>query len=815
MLRRLLLSVLLLVAVFSLTACESDKDKAARYYQSGLALLAAGDVDRALVELRNVLKYDGFHLQARQLYADTQLARGEVSEAYSQYLRLIEQYPDTVPVRVTLAEIAISRGDWEEAERHGQAAIALAPDQPDVQILAAALDYRTATLADDAAGKADAVARARTGLALLPDNQIARRILIDDAVQGADPQAALPLLNDALAREPGVIEFHILKVRLLQQAGDVAATGAALEVMFRQFPDNPDVRASLIGWYMQQQDFDGAEAVLRELAGADTDPVEGHVIVVQFLRTARNDAAALAELDRLIAANTGQPNADLYQALKAGINFEAGQQEEAIAALQAILASAAPSDQTRQIKISLAQMLIATDNPVGARALVEAVIAEDATNVEALKLRATWLIADDQPDAAIADLRAALSQAPRDAGVLTLMAEAHERAGSPELAGERLAMAVEVSDSAPDTSLRYARFLLRDGRTQAAESVLLDARAANPGNLDVLAQLADIWLAAQDWPRTQELRDTLQGIDTPLAAEMARNLQAAILMGQDRTEESLVFLQSQIGQGGNDSTAIATIVMTQVRSGKLDAARATLDAALTATPGDATLRLLDASVAAIAGDLGVAEQRLRALIADLPLAEEPVRMLYRLLASSGQAAQAEAVIDAGIAAQPTSVMLQLIKAGLLEQAGDIDGAIVIYEALYARDSSNLILANNLASMIATYRDDPAALDRAFAVARRLRGLNEPAFQDTYGWIEYRRGNVADALPDLEAAATGLPNDPLVQFHLGMAYAALNRPADAVPVLTRALDLAGDSPLPQFQLARETLANLPASLPATP
>ena len=105
-----------------------------------------------------------------------------------------------------------------------------------------------------------------------------------------------------------------------------------------------------------------------------------------------------------------------------------------------------------------------------------------------------------------------------------------------------------------------------------------------------------------------------------------------------------------------------------------------------------------------------------------------------------------------MAAQPNSVELPLIKAVLREQAGDIDGAIAIYEALYARDSSNVVVANNLASMIATYRDDPASLDRAFAVARRLRGLDVPAFQDTYGWIEYRRGNIADALPDLEAAA---------------------------------------------------------------
>ena len=84
----------------------------------------------------------------------------------------------------------------------------------------------------------------------------------------------------------------------------------------------------------------------------------------------------------------------------------------------------------------------------------------------------------------------------------------------------------------------------------------------------------------------------------------------------------------------------------------------------------------------------------------------------------------------------------------------------------------------------------------------------PAFQDTYGWIAHRNGNNDEALTYLEPAAAGLPNDGLTQFHLGMTYLALNRPEDARRQLTRALKLAGDSTLPQFQTARDALAGLP-------
>ena len=94
---------------------------------------------------------------------------------------------------------------------------------------------------------------------------------------------------------------------------------------------------------------------------------------------------------------------------------------------------------------------------------------------------------------------------------------------------------------------------------------------------------------------------------------------------------------------------------------------------------------------------------------------------------------------------PTSAQLAFLKAGLLEAQGDIDGAIALYEAIYARDNTSQVIANNLASLIASNRPDAASLERAFAIARRLRGSSVPQFQDTYGWILHRRGDAEQAL----------------------------------------------------------------------
>ena len=801
-------AALALIAALALAGCESAEDKAERYYLSGMELLAAGDEERALVEFRNVFKYNGFHKDARKVYADTVLKQGNVQEAYGQYLRLIEQYPDTPEVRRILAELAIGRGDWAEAERHGNEAIRLAPDAPGVRAIALALGYRKAVMDRDEEARAVLAEEARAVLAETPDSRIALRILIDHLAAGPDPTAALPEIERALALEPEALELHVAKLRILAQSGDSAGLGVQLKTMVERFPDNADARSALIAWYMSEGDIDGAEAFMRQLAGDPTGPVEGHIAVIQLLQAARSAEAAQTELGRLIAANDGTANADLYRALDATFDFEAGKRDEAIAAMETILKTATPGDQTRRIKTMLAKMLETTGNRVGARARIEEVLAEDATNVEALKMRAGWLIEEDRPGEAIVDLRAALGQAPRDATILTLMAAAHERDGSPELAGERLALAVEVSGSAPAESLRYAQFLVRQGRIQAADTVLTESRRVNPTHVGVLAMLADIALNAQDWPRAQEIAETLAQIGTPEADAATRALQAALLLGQNRTEDGLTFLEEQVGKGGDDLAAIQVILQARIRSGKPDEARTYLDGELAKRPDDPGLRLLSAGLHALMGEVSQAEALFRDLIAEDPTAELPARLLYGLLRSDGRAEEAAAVLDAALAAQPAAATLRWIQAGELEKAGDIDGAIAVYEAMYAVDSGNVIIANNLASMITTHRDDPESLARATAIARRLKGSDVPAFQDTYGWIAHRNGNHDEALTYLEPAAAGLPNDALTQFHLGMTYLALERTEDARRQLTRALELAGDSPLPQFETARQELAGLP-------
>jgi hypothetical protein len=94
-----------LCASLLLAGCESSEERAEKHFQDGVELLEAGDVDRALVEFRNVFQLDGTHKEARRLYAQAEIDRGNIPAGYGVAFRAPAgiTYADVDPVSGQLA----------------------------------------------------------------------------------------------------------------------------------------------------------------------------------------------------------------------------------------------------------------------------------------------------------------------------------------------------------------------------------------------------------------------------------------------------------------------------------------------------------------------------------------------------------------------------------------------------------------------------------------------------------------------------------------------------------------------------------------
>jgi tetratricopeptide (TPR) repeat protein len=787
-----------------LAACDTAEERAEAHFQNALSLIEQGDAARAKVELRSVFELDPRHRDARATLARLLLEDGATNQAAAQYLRLVEQFPNDVEARLILSELSLLENDFETARVHGETVIELAPESARAQVISAALDYQQAVTDDVPTARREAARRAEALREELPDSVINRAVIIDNLMLEGEFAEALEEIEQVQEIAPRDRRFYDMRLSIEGQLQNDEGIEQTLREMIRTFPEDRELPRSLMQFYASRGNLEGAERFLRDRIVPGQPNDEARLSLIQFVNETRGVDAAMEEAEAFVQEGT---NDDLFRSLRASLLYDEGRRGEALREFEDIVANAEPGDQTNDIKASYARLLSRDGNEVGARALVEEVLEADPSHVASLVMRAEWMIEADLADEAIIALRRAQDQEPNNPEIFSRLAEAHMRNGDRDLAGEMLALAADASNNAPEPSVVYARFLIAEDRYKPAETVLIDALRIAPENVELLAELGNVYVALRDWDRADRVERALRGLPGEAARLTADRLRVTVLRAQRRDEEALAFLRDLTENQDGYRAAEIAIVTTQLERGNIDDARAYIARLLDESPGDPTLRFLMATIDSADGDLEAAEAGFRGLIEDGAGGERVWLELIRTLNEAGKPEEARDALQAGLTAIPEAADLMWMRATFLERQHDYDAAIEIYEELYERNTSTSVIANNLASLLSTQREDAESLERAERIARRLKGSEFPAYQDTYGWIQYRLGNYETALEYLRPAARGLPDDPLVQYHLGRTYAALERPEDAIRQIERALELAGADPRPAFDEARALLAEL--------
>ncbi|MGE3146741.1 MAG: tetratricopeptide repeat protein, partial [Pseudorhodoplanes sp.] len=244
-LRKILTTVALTAGLMLLSACDSAKERAEKHYQAGLSYLQSGDIERALVEFRNVFQLDGTHKEARRSYAEAERGRGNLREAFSQYLRLVEQYPDDHEAQKALAAVAADAGDWKTAQRYAGEALKQSAEDADLKAIKVAADYAIAAEANDAGAIVATSQQARDLLETAPANLLLHRVVIDDLIRSQNFEKALLAIDEALRLAPEDRALYAQRLSVNAALGDDAAVEAGLIDMVDRFADAPEMAEAL------------------------------------------------------------------------------------------------------------------------------------------------------------------------------------------------------------------------------------------------------------------------------------------------------------------------------------------------------------------------------------------------------------------------------------------------------------------------------------------------------------------------------------------------------------------------------------------
>jgi Flp pilus assembly protein TadD len=159
----------------------------------------------------------------------------------------------------------------------------------------------------------------------------------------------------------------------------------------------------------------------------------------------------------------------------------------------------------------------------------------------------------------------------------------------------------------------------------------------------------------------------------------------------------------------------------------------------------------------------------------------------------------------GLTVAPTEAAMLTDLGALYQRMGRVDDAVKLYESWADRDPKSQIAANNLAMLLVSYRTDKASLDRAQALTAGFTNASNGDLLDTAGWVQFKRGEIPQALAVLRRAADLKPQSHEVHYHLGMAELRSGQTDRARTDLESAL--AGSSRFVGEEDARAALAAL--------
>jgi cellulose synthase operon protein C len=599
MIRRLsrLSVVTLLACTLVLSGCETSRERAERLYESGLALAQAGDFEAALSEFRQALELDPDNRKALLAVPETLVKLGRGDEAYDHYIALLIRFPEEIGIAVTTAEMALERGNLPDANFAGTIANSADPSSPRNRAVQVAIDYTAALAAEDTDASERAAEAARAILDEDPDAAAAVWTVTQHLMAGPDPAAALPYLDRALEQEPNSLDLQMRRLRVFSLANDHDRAITQMEAMYKRFPDQRDVQGWLYDAYIWRGDTDAAIMLMREVAARFPDDPAPRMRVVDLLQQTKGSKAAAAELKALADAAAGTSWASEYRIRAAQIDHAEGHSDEAIAALRAELSR--PAADTTALSVALARILNDIGDTAAARPLVDAVLQESPYSAEALKLRAEWLLEENKPREALTALSQALAENPRDPKVLTLLAAAYEADGATALAGQNLALAVEVSNSAPEETLLLYKFLMRTNRARVADSVLRNAVAANEDPVEILTAAAEVAMGASDWTRSENIITELRTLGTEKAEAAAARAQAVLTDQRARIEALLARIDALSDPARPERASSARDLALMVEQGKIDTARVYIASLLAVTPGDPELAQIDQDLAGL------------------------------------------------------------------------------------------------------------------------------------------------------------------------------------------------------------------------
>jgi len=599
---------------------------------------------------------------------------------------------------------------------------------------------------------------------LIPqDMDIAVKVAMLELVFG-NPKQARVAANAILSQSPTNADAPVLLARTALSKTDLQEVRDRLGQLTKQIGDTAPVRLAQGALRLQEGDVPGALAEYKK--GLALDPKYSLIhSALGSLYWAQNNLTN-ADAEMKTAADLSPPRA--AQRLEyASFKIKTGQVEAGKALLTQMTKD---TPDALLAWLGLAEIAMVQQQTNEFKTLIGHALGQDPNDYQGLLLNSRQKLGTGDYDGAIADLDRMTALYAHSAPAHYYLGLAYARKGDSTRALSNLADALNVDPNLDEAILLQAQLNLQRDNATAAVPALNQLLKRRP-------QLAEPYLLLGDYYSKKNMLDEALANYRRLGELYPTNAQTGTLIGdvlqrQGKTAEARQAFGKSLAADPNYLPAFEKLVSLDLSEKKTDAALSRLQAEVAKKPQSPTLQMLLSQVYLARQDNAGAETALRKALALDANFQPAYLMLAQLYSTTKRDPAALEQLEAGLSRNPQETSLLMLKGMIEEKIQNFPAAREAYEKLLAVAPTFGPAWNNVAYIYSEKLNDP---EKALAAARKAREFQpaDPASADTLGWVLYKRGEYAAALPLLQESAAKLPDEPEVRYHLGMTYYLLD------------------------------------------
>ena len=691
----------------------------------------------AINAYENALKLEPNNLEALQNHATLSMTLGKWEVAKSDIDKILKLAPKSLPAYYIQALFNFEQKKYPEARDALQEIFKTDPNHMPSILLAGFTAYALGAYQQ-------AESYLNRFLEKFPRHQNARRMLAATQIKQNQPENALETLAPLLSSDSADPQAFALAGEAYDIKNESALAVESLTKAAAVSPKNASIHSQLGFSLLSMGDSQSAIKELQTAASLDAGQNKADVFLILVYFDQREYDKALVLIDELAKKRPNSPiphnlRGKAYlgknDVLKARKSFE-----QALIIDPAYFSAAS----------SLALLDLRDKNTEAARKRFESVLSNDKNNLQAMMA----------------------------------LAELSRINGAEKSQVDWLEKAVKTHPDAMTPRTALVRHFLGKNESKKALVIANEAVSENPENLDALALLGSVQLAVND-------------------------------------KSNAITTFTKLSKKADQSPdAFLRLALAQIENQEFSAARKTLHEALKLDPNhlqsqDALLQIdlaenkLDAAIkiarqiqaqkpASVLGyereaDVLLAQQRLPQAAKAYELALEKggssagLIKLHQLQTRIGLDNVADQHLKEWLIKQPSDNAVRTYAAEYYMYIGRNKEAIGLYQAILRQAPKNAVVLNNLATLYQREKDGRAA--QTASLALKLAPDN-PAMQDTLGWILVEQGQAQRGLPLLGKALASAPREASIRYHYAVALARTGDKVQARKVLDKLLT---DSP----------------------